>query len=68
MYPNICDALHREMSVLEEKYANGTQLSMKDLEDIDIIAHALKSLATYSAMTESEEDYRNRTRYSGRRY
>ena len=68
MYPNICDAIHREMNTLEEKYANGTQLSMKDMEDIDIMTHALKSIATYSAMVESEEDYRNRPRYSGRRY
>ena len=68
MYPNICDAIHREMSGLEEKYSNGTQLSIKDLEDIDIMAHALKSLATYSAMVEGEEEYRNRARYAGRRY
>ena len=68
MYPKICEAIHREMEELETKYDNGTQMSMKDLEDIDIMAHALKSLATYSAMVEGEEEYRNRTRYSGRRY
>lgn len=51
MFDGICEALHREMDHLEEKYANGkAQLNPQDLEHIDMMAHALKSLATYEAM------------------
>ena len=51
MYHGICEAIHREMDELEKKYANGVQLESKDLQDIDRMSHALKSLATYEAMT-----------------
>jgi hypothetical protein len=50
MYEAICDAIHKELDLLDEKYAKGTQLNMQDLETIDSMAHALKSLATYDAM------------------
>ena len=55
MYKAICEAIHREMDQLEDKYTNGTQLSAKDLEDIDKMAHALKSLKTYEAMEGNSE-------------
>lgn len=59
------------MDQLEDKYSKGTQLSPQDLEHIDKMAHALKSLATYEAMKgESEyggESYaRGRSRMTGR--
>jgi hypothetical protein len=71
MYHGICEAIHREMDELENKYANGTQLSAKDLEDIDKMAHALKSLKTYEAMAGNSEydggSYaRGRSRMTGR--
>lgn len=50
MFEGICDAIHREMEHLDEKYAAGTQLSAQDLASIDTMAHALKNLATYDAM------------------
>ena len=71
MYKAICEAIHREMDQLEDKYTNGTQLSAKDLEDIDKMAHALKSLKTYEAM-EGNSEYdggsyaRGRSRMTGR--
>jgi len=71
MYQGICEAIHREMDELEKKYANGVQLESKDLQDIDRMAHALKSLATYEAMT-GESSYagdsyaRGRSRMTGR--
>ena len=50
MYPAICDAVHRELDNLEEKYSGGAQMSTQDLDVIDKMVHALKSLATYEAM------------------
>ena len=56
MFEGICEAIHREMDRLDQKYANGNaQLNSQDLENIDKMAHALKSLATYDAMKGSSE-------------
>jgi len=66
MFENISDALHREMLKLDEKYSGGTQLSDKDLMDIDKMAHALKCIATYEAMNGGS--YRDRGRTAGRYY
>ena len=52
MFDGIYEAIHRELDALNEKYKAGTQMSGKDLEDIDLMAHALKSLAAYEAMGE----------------
>ena len=61
MFEGICDAIHAEMALLEEKYEKGTQMSEKDLDAIDKMAHALKSLATYEAMKSA-----GTTRYASR--
>lgn len=71
MFEGICEAIRKEMDLLDEKYAKGTQLSGQDLEHIDMMAHALKSLATYDAMKGSSEyggdSYaRGRSRMTGR--
>ena len=72
MFENICEAIHREMHELDKKYANGTQLSGKDLEDVDKMAHALKSIAGYEMIVNSESGYegdsyaRGRSRTTGR--
>lgn len=66
MYYGICDAIHREMDKLEDKYSEEVQLSMSDLDMIDTMAHALKNLATYEAMREGSERkprYREYRRY-----
>ena len=56
MFDGICDAIHREMEMLDNKYSEGkTNLNGQDLEHIDKMAHALKSLATYEAMLGSSE-------------
>lgn len=60
MYYGICDAIHRELDKLEDKYSEEAQLSMADLDVIDTMAHALKCLATYDAMREGTE---RKTRY-----
>jgi len=56
MFEGICDAMHREMEKLEQKYDNGSmQMNGQDLKDIDMMAHALKCLATYDAMKGNSE-------------
>ena len=71
MFEGICEAIHKEMDMLDEKYSKGTQLSGQDLEHIDMMAHALKCLKGYEAMTgHSEYDggsyARGRSRTTGR--
>jgi hypothetical protein len=71
MFDGICEAIHREMDMMDKKYQSGAQLSGKDLEDIDKMAHALKCLKTYEAMEGSSEydggSYaRGRSRMTGR--
>ena len=56
MFEGICEAMHREMERLEQKYENeNVQMNGQDLKDIDMMAHALKSLATYEAMKGNSE-------------
>ena len=56
MFEGICEAMYREMERLEQKYQNGNvQMNGQDLKDIDMMAHALKSLATYEAMKGNSE-------------
>lgn len=55
MFEGICEALHREMDQLDEKFSKGAQMSGQELEHIDMMAHALKSLATYEAMKGNSE-------------
>lgn len=73
MFEGICEAIHKEMDMLDDKYSKGTQLSGQDLEHIDKMAHALKSLKTYEAMAGNSEyggsydSYaRGRSRMTGR--
>lgn len=72
MFEGICEAIHKEMDMLDDKYSKGTQLSAQDLEHIDKMAHALKSLKTYEAMAGNSEygsydSYaRGRSRMTGR--
>lgn len=72
MFEGICEALHREMDMLEEKYSNSkSPMNAQDLEHIDKMAHALKSLKAYEAMTGNSEydggSYaRGRSRMTGR--
>ena len=61
MYEAICDALHREMDAMEEKYSTGkVAMTASDLEHIDRMAHALKCIATYDAMKSGSREYRSR--------
>ena len=55
MFEGICESLHREMDRLDEKLSKGSQLNAQDLEHIDKMAHALKSIVGYEAMKSSSE-------------
>ena len=62
MFDGICEALHRELDNYDNKLMGGkAPMSSQDLDNIDRMAHALKSLATYSAM--KGEDRRIYSRY-----
>lgn len=55
-----CDVLEqkmcKELELLEQKYQNSpAEMSIQDLDKIDKLYHALKSMATYNAMKEAEE-------------
>ena len=63
MYQGICEAIHRELDALDEKYSKGIQMTGSDLDAINKMAHALKSFKTYEAMTgnrryEYDREYR----------
>lgn len=47
----------KELELLEAKYSQNPakEMSMEDLEKVDKLYHALKSMATYKAMHEAEE-------------
>ena len=46
--------LCKELELLEEKYRTGAEMSEGDLRRIDLLVHAMKSLATYTAMKQAE--------------
>jgi len=52
--------LCKELEILEEKYRSGNEMNESDLRRIDLLTHAMKSLAAYTAMqTESPQMYNN---------
>lgn len=63
MFDAIVDTILREMDEMDEKYSRDAQLSEGDLDLIDKMSHALKSIATYDAM---KNPRRYRREYEGR--
>ena len=56
MFEGICEAIHREMDVLDEKYASGkAQLNSQDLDNIEKMTHALISMKKYDMMSGNSE-------------
>lgn len=45
----------QEIEAIEQKLSAGTEMTDVDLKRVDMLAHAMKSLATYKAMKEAEE-------------
>ena len=56
----------KELETLERKYQGGAEMAVADLDKIDKLAHALKSLATYTAM--KDHGYSERPDYSNQGY
>lgn len=46
-----------ELEAIEQKLQGGAEMSEMDLKRADMLAHAMKSLATYKAMKDAEEEY-----------
>jgi len=55
--------LCKELELLEEKYRTGAEMSEGDLRKIDLLTHAMKSLATFTAMKGSEMPPENYSSY-----
>ena len=69
MFDGICEALHRELDTIDNKLMGGkAPMSSQDLDNIDKMAHALKSLKTYMAMEDGYYKTRSRDRYYDRDY
>lgn len=48
--------LCKEIELIESKYTNGPgEMSIQDIEKLDKVFHALKSMKTYYAMKDAEE-------------
>lgn len=50
-------AMCKELEAIEQKLKGGTEMSETDLKRVDMLTHAMKSLATYTAMKDAEEEY-----------
>lgn len=54
-YEGLEKAMCKELETIERRIASGAEMTLQDLEKVDKLAHALKSLATYNAMKDAEE-------------
>lgn len=55
MFENLENAMCEELERLDEEYKKGKEITSGDLAKADLIAHALKSLASYTMTKESME-------------
>lgn len=53
---DLCEELNKELEEVNDKIKRGGGMSAGDLETIDKLSHALKSIKTTIAMMESDED------------
>lgn len=67
-YDNLEQAMCKELDKLDKKYQNDVpEMSVQDVEKIDVLYHALKSAETYYAMKDAEE-WEDEDSRSGRSY
>ena len=50
MFEGICETIHHELDVLEDKFQDGNGMSESELDHIDKMVHTLKNIAAYEAM------------------
>lgn len=55
VYNTLEKAMCKELEAIEQKLKGGSEMTTQDLEKIDKLTHAMKSLATYKAMKMAEE-------------
>lgn len=53
----LCDTLSKELEEVNDKIRRGGGMSAGDLETVDKLTHALKSIKTTIAMMEAEDGY-----------
>lgn len=62
---NLCEVIERELDDCNEKIRKaGGKLSAGDIDYLDKLTHAMKSIKTTLAMMEAEDGYSNRGGYS----
>ena len=66
MLHELCETLTEELEEINEKIQKSDGMSAGDLEALDKLSHALKSVKTTIAMMEADDGYSNR--YDGRSY
>lgn len=66
MLHELCETLTEELEEINEKIQKSDGMSAGDLEAVDKLSHALKSVKTTIAMMEADDGYSNR--YDGRSY
>lgn len=74
MFENLENVLCDELEMVNEQYKDGHEINSGDLAKVDLIAHALKSLAGYKELSGMDDgtsersyaSYRGRSRASGR--
>lgn len=65
----LCETLGNELSATNEKISNaGGKITGSDLEYVDKLTHAIKSIKTTLAMMEAEDGYSQRGSYDGNMY
>jgi hypothetical protein len=63
-YMMLENKLCKELELLEEKYRTGAEMSEGDLRRIDLLVHSMKSLATYTAMKQAENNSTQNSSYN----
>lgn len=63
MFEGICETIHHELDMLEDKFQDGNAMNHDDLDMIDKMFHALKCMKTYEAMVGDEGSYAKIKRY-----
>lgn len=69
MFDSLEKSMCKELEAINSKLAAGNEISTQDLEKIDKLTHALKSLGAYRVMKEAENcDYPNQNGMSSGYY
>lgn len=67
-YEHLEQAMCKELDRLDKKYQNDVpEMSVQDVEKVDVLYHALKSAETYYAMKDADE-WEDEDSRSGRSY